>query len=340
MKIHIPTYIITVLSLVGIFFSSCSRCEEETGVYLNNTPPGFDVIVYPEGNTYTQERWELGKRLFYDPILSIDSLLSCSSCHKQEYAFADNMAKSPGVFDRPGKRNAPTLANVAYLPYVLFEGSVPTLEMQVLVPIQEHNEFNHNIVLIAEALNKNAEYVELSQKAYQRNPDPYVITRAISNFQRTLISGNSRFDQYRYQNKSNVLTESEKRGMDLFYGDQVKCSQCHSGFQLTNYSFENNGLYEVYEDEGRYHLTGLETDKNKFKVPTLRNIELTSPYMHDGSIATLAEVIEHYNNGGQTHPNKNPLITSLNLSDQQKKDLEAFLKSLTDWEFINNPMFK
>lgn len=303
-------------------------------------PPGFEEVFYPEGNAYTKERWELGKKLFYDPILSIDSSLSCSSCHKQEYAFADNKAKTPGVFDRPGKRNAPTLTNVAYLPYVLFEGSVPTLEMQILVPIQEHNEFNHNIVSIAEALNKDKTYVQLSNKAYNRNPDAFVITRAISNFQRTLISGNSRFDQYHYQNKKHVLTDSEIRGKDLFFSDKTKCSQCHSGFQFTNYTFENNGLYEHYEDIGRYHFTGEESDKHKFKVPTLRNIELSAPYMHDGSFNTLIDVIEHYNSGGKNHSSKNTIIQPLNLSSEQKADLEAFLKSLTDWEFINNPLFK
>lgn len=336
--IRTPIYII-LLSLIGVLFLSCSPSREEKGVSII-PPEGFESIFYPEGNTYNRDRWELGKRLFYDPILSIDSSLSCSSCHKQEYAFADNKAKTPGVFDRPGKRNAPTLTNVAYLPYILFEGSVPTLEMQILVPIQEHNEFNHNIVPIAEALNKNKDYVKLSQKAYQRNPDPYVITRAISNFQRTLISGNSRFDQFKYQNKNDALSESEKRGMELFLGDKAKCSQCHSGFQLTNYNFENNGLYEVYEDDGRFHFTGTESDRNKFKVPTLRNIEVTSPYMHDGSMATLMDVIEHYNKGGEANPNKSPLIQPLNLSDQEKVDLEVFLKSLTDWEFINNPLFK
>lgn len=336
--IRIPIHII-VLSLIGILLISCSSSKEEMGIDL--TPPlGFTDIVYPEGNTYTKARWDLGKQLFYDPILSVDSSLSCASCHKQEFAFADNESTTPGVLDRPGKRNAPTLVNVAYLPYVLFEGSVPTLEMQILVPIQEHNEFNHNIVSIANALNKNEKYVELSQKAYDRIPDPYVITRAISNFQRTLISGNSKFDQYYYQNKKSTFTESEKRGMELFLGDKAKCSSCHSGFQLTNYAFENNGLYEEYPDEGRIHFTGLESDEAKFKVPTLRNIELTAPYMHDGSFNTLIEVIEHYNSGGKNHKNKSPNLVPLNLTNQEKIDLEAFLKTLTDWEFINNPLFQ
>lgn len=324
---------------MGILLVSCSSSKEESGVNIK-PPEGFSEIVYPEGNEYSKARWELGKKLFYDPILSIDSTLSCASCHKQEYAFADNKATTPGVFDRPGKRNAPTLTNVAYLPYVLFEGSVPTLEMQILVPIQEHNEFNHNIVAITESLKKNKTYVEMSQKAYNRVPDPFVITRSISNFQRTLISGNSPFDKFYYQNKESALTDQERNGMDIFFGDKAKCSQCHSGFQFTNYNFENNGLYEHYEDEGRLHFTGLESDRSKYKVPTLRNVELSAPYMHDGSLKTLMEVIEHYNSGGQNHINKSALIQPLYLTDQEKMDLEAFLKSLTDWEFINNPVFQ
>lgn len=336
---NIPVNLIW-LSLMGIFFYSCSSSKDEYSGVNINPPIGFEEIFYPEDNAFSEDRWKLGKKLFYDPILSIDSSLSCSSCHKQEFAFADNKDKTPGVFNRAGKRNAPTLTNVAYLPYVLFEGSVPTLEMQILVPIQEHNEFNHNIVLITESLNKIPEYVALSQKAYNRNPDPFVITRSISNFQRTLISGNSPFDQYFYQNNLKALTEEEKRGMDLFFGDKTNCRSCHSGFQFTNFSFENNGLYESYEDIGRNHFTGVESDLSKFKVPTLRNIELSSPYMHDGSLKTLAEVIEHYNSGGKSHVNKNPILKPLNLSDQEKADLEAFLKSLTDWTFINNPLFK
>ena len=180
----------TLSALLILFaFSSCEkfRVEEAKSSRLI-TPEGFPAVDFPEDNAFSNARWELGKRLFFDPILSIDSSISCGSCHKPSLAFSDAVAFSPGVFNRPGVRNTPTLANVAYHPYFLREGSVPTLEMQVLVPIQEHNEFSHNIVAIAEQLNWQPSYVQQSQEAYGRNPDAFVITRAIATFQRTLLS--------------------------------------------------------------------------------------------------------------------------------------------------------
>lgn len=333
---ELSVYFSVLISLVALF--SCS--QEEKTLSSSKIPKGFDIVLYPEGNEYNEDRFNLGKKLFYDSILSVDSSLSCNSCHKQEYAFADNVDKSPGVFNRAGKRNAPTLTNVAYLPHVLFEGGVPTLEMQILVPIQEHNEFNSNIVEIANKLNEDETYVSMSQKAYGRNPDAFVITRSISNFQRELISGNSLFDQFEYQNRTNALNESAKKGYDLFFSSKTNCSECHSGFQFTNFAFENNGLYEEYLDPGRYHLTGDSLDLSKFKVPTLRNVELSAPYMHDGSIANLEEVVNHYNSGGKEHISKSKFIKPLNLTDEEKENLVDFLKSLTDIDFINNPRFR
>lgn len=303
-------------------------------------PKGFPEIVYPEDNAYTKARWQLGKKLFYDPIMSMDSSISCNSCHKQAFAFADFKATSPGVKNRPGVRNAPILSNLAYAPYFTSEGGVPSLEMHVLVPIQEHNEFDFNILLIEERLKRIPEYVEMSQKAYQRPPDYYVITRALANFERGLISGNSAFDKYKYHGQSEAMSKNAQRGYELFYSERTQCGSCHSGFNFTNYSFENNGLYEVYADEGRKRLTHLENDDARFKVPSLRNIELSAPYMHDGSIQTLEEVIEHYNQGGHPHKNKSELVKPLQLSAEEKQDLLAFLIALTDTDFIENEHFE
>lgn len=301
------------------------------------TPPiGFPQVSWPEDNAYSEARWQLGKKLFYDPILSIDSSLSCASCHAATLAFADTVALSAGVFGRPGVRNAPSLANVAYHPYFLREGSVPTLEMQVLVPIQEANEFNHNIVDIAEALVNIPEYVTMSEKAYGRLPDPFVITRALATFERTLLSGNSRYDQYQNGDGS-ALTASEIRGMNLFFSTKTNCATCHGGFNFTVYGFENNGLYTQYTDIGRMRFTEDTADNALFKTPSLRNVALTPPYMHDGSLKTLADVVQHYNNGGQAHPHKSALIKPLNLSAQEQNDLIAFLQSLSDVSFITNP---
>lgn len=328
--------LIALFLFAGILFANCGKEDPtiaEDDTYTLNIPVGFATMMMPDSNMLSKSRVALGSRLFSDVLLSRTNEVSCASCHKANFAFADSVAFSPGVEGRAGVRNAPTLANVGYLDRLLSEGGVPSLEMQVLVPIQEHNEFDFNILEIVERLKNDASYVEMSQKAYNRQPDAYVITRALAAFERTLISGNSPYDQYVYQNKPNALTASQKAGMLLFNSDSLACSKCHAGFLLTNQGFENNGLYEVYPDSGRIRLTMNPTDRGKFKVPTLRNIAKTAPYMHDGSLPNLAAVIEHYASGGANHPNKNPLIGGFVLTETEKANLKAFLESLTDEGF-------
>jgi cytochrome c peroxidase len=295
-------------------------------------------MEFTTDNKFTKERWELGKKLFFDPILSLDSSISCASCHKPSLAFSDDKARSPGIKNRAGKRNAPSLANIGYHPYFLREGGVPTLEIQVLVPIQEHNEFNHNIVEIGKQLEKIPEYVEMSKLAYDKKPDYFVITRALGVFERTLISGNSKYDKY--LNKKVKFTKKEKQGMDLFFSDKTNCFTCHSGFNFTNYGFENTGLYLNYKDIGRMRFTKDTSDMARFKVPSLRNVSVTAPYMHNGSIATLKEVVEHFNSGGENHVNKSELIKPLNLSEEEKENLVLFMETLTDYEFIENDVLR
>lgn len=304
------------------------------------TPVGFPSMSVTEGNEFTKDRWELGKRLFYDSVLSKNNKISCSSCHLAKNAFSDTVALSLGDNFVVGKSNSPTLTNVGYNPYYTRAGGVLTLEMQILVPIQEHDEFNSNILDIAEKLNRDSSYIKQSLTAYNRIPDPYVITRAIANFERSLISGNSRFDQYFYQGKSYVLTSNEKNGLNLFFSDKTNCSKCHSDFNFTNYTFQNNGLYEVYADAGRKRLTLLDADEALFKVPTLRNVGVTAPYMHDGSLKTISAVVEHYISGGKNHRNKSELIKPLILNNQEKNDLIDFLNTLTDFQFINVKSFR
>jgi cytochrome c peroxidase len=289
----------------------------------------------PEDNAFTLSRWELGKKLFYETRMSIDNSISCASCHDPKLSFSDNNAFSPGVFDRPGTRNASMLANIGYAPNFLREGGIPTLEMQVLVPIQEHNEFNHNIIDIAEALNNDSVYQEMAMKAYESEVSAFVITRALGNFQRTLISGNSAYDHYVFLGKNNSLSTDAKKGMELFNSNRLNCSGCHSGVFFTNFDFANNGLKQMYADSGRMRLTGLESDRAVFKVPSLRNIEVTGPYLHDGSVETLMEVIERYSSGGFDHANKSELLQNpIELSDVEKNQLHAFLLSLTDHSFL------
>ncbi len=336
--------VIAIASVVVILLvaSACHKADTQgasSGAeFALRVPSHFPSIPYPEGNEYTLERWKLGKKLFYDPILSKSQSISCGTCHIAGRGFSDTVALSIGDGGALGTQNAPTLTNVAYQPYYTRAGGVATLEMQVLVPIQEHNEFNTNIVLLAERLRAIPEYVDMSLKAYDREPDAYVITRALSNFERTLISGDAPYDQYK-QGKVQ-LSESAIRGEQIFFGEQAQCADCHSGFNFTNYSFENNGLYTQYADSGRMRLTREESDRALFKVPTLRNISVTAPYMHDGSMHSLLEVVEHYNTGGANHPNKSKLIKPLKLSSQQKEDLVAFLHTLTDPNFISNKYLK
>jgi len=330
-----------------IFAFSCKKDDaeiipvtENSLISLTQVPEGFPEPEYPEDNLFSIQRWKLGKKLFYDPIMSFDGSISCATCHKSQLAFSDDVALSNGAAGAAGLRNASSLTNIVYHPHFTREGGVPTLEMHVLVPIQEHNEFNSNIIEIAERLSNISEYVEMAERAYGRAPDPFVIGRAIACFERTLLSGNSAYDREVLQNIPGNMNASSLRGMELFFSDRTQCSSCHSGFNFSNYEFENNGLYDVYADPGRYRLTNDMVDLAKFKIPSLRNVSLTAPYMHDGSLANLEEVITHYVSGGSAHQNKSPLIHSLDLNDAEKQDLIAFLESLTDYEFVNNPNFK
>ncbi len=326
--------------LFGGFLTSCSKSESEEIVSQHvEIPMGFPHVEFPTDNEYSSSRWALGKKLFFDPVMSRDSTVSCASCHDPQLAFAKNESTSLGVNNRPGTRNSPSLANVAYFPYFIREGSIPTLEMQVLVPIQEHNEFDYNIVDLSDKLNSISEYVELSQNAYSRNPDPFVITRALANFERSLLSGNSRFDKFQNGNSS-ALTADEKSGMVLFFSERTNCSACHSGFLFTNHSFQNNGLYINYPDSGRMRFTLNENDRALFKVSSLRNVGLTFPYMHDGKMNSLENVIDHYNRGGEGHVNQSDLIRPLNLSEKEKMQLVQFLHSLTDYAFINDQKWR
>lgn len=319
------------IAIITISFFSCFFIKKNS---FNKAEFLFPEIVNPKHNRPTKERVELGQKLFFDPILSIDSSLSCASCHKPNLAFSDDVAFSPGVYNRAGVRNAPSLANIGYHPYFLREGSIKTIEMQVLVPIQEENEFAHNIVDIAEQMKKNPEYVKMSKEAYGKSPDPYVITRALAAYERTLVSKNSKFDKF--INGEIPLTKEEKQGFDLFMSNKTNCSSCHGGFNFTRYKITNNGLYENYKDEGRMRATKNNKDLALFKTPSLRNIELTAPYMHDGSLTTLEEVVEHYNTGGKNHIHKDSLIVPLNLNKNQKLDLVSFLKTLTDFSFVQD----
>ncbi len=308
--------------------------------YTWQLPPGFPAPVDPAENPTTLVKIELGKRLFYDPILSRDSTVSCNSCHKQELAFADNRPISPGVEGRLGLRNAPSLANVAYVSRFNKDGGVPKLDMQAGTPIEDEKEMDQLMRVAAERLNAIPSYQEAFQQAYGRPADAFTITRALAAFERTFISGHSRFDQFE-QGASNALNEAELRGRALFFSERTQCSSCHAGFNFTTDEFINNGLYLDYgNDRGRQRVTIQEEDEGKFRVPSLRNVGLTAPYMHDGSLPDLVAVLAHYQAGGQGHPLQDDRIQALDLSEEEISDLIAFLHTLTDEQFISNPVFR
>jgi cytochrome c peroxidase len=301
-------------------------------------PSRFGEPFIPDDNKLTVNRVDLGKLLFFDPILSGDSSVSCASCHNPALSFSDNKQFSSGVGGKTGPRNSMAIINMAWANSFFWDGSALSLEAQARAPIVNPLEMNNTIEEAIARLNRHKDYPQLFFDAYQRLPDEYSLLRAIASYQRTLVSFNSRYDQFFYEDKWDAFSDSDVRGFQLFYGsgDKVHCGSCHSGNLFTNNAFENNGLYRNYTDQGRYEITFKSSDKGKFKVPTLRNIELTAPYMHNGSFKTLEEVIEHYGLGGQGHTNQSSHVHAHSpLTTQEKEDLVNFLKTLTDTKFIN-----
>lgn len=317
-----------------LIVSSCKKDPsiEDSGndIITLQVPKGFPYPVIPSDNQPTQNKIDLGRKIFFDPILSRDSSISCSSCHHTDKKFTDGLQFSDGIDGNHTIRNAMTILNSAYQPYMFWDGGNPTLEQQVLAPIANPLEMDFDVNQVVTRMNNHPEYPMLFQKAYGQAPSVYTLTRAIACYERTLFTGFSRYDDYLYNNNTAALSQSEINGKNIFFGEKGECFHCHNEYNFTDYSFKNNGLYLQYADSGRARITGLSSDVGKFKVPSLRNVELTAPYMHDGSKATLEDVIEHYNSGGQPHPNKSGLIQPLNLTTQEKQDLINFLKSLTD----------
>lgn len=318
------------LALLVCLAMACSKPEGGSrDVHFPAIPLGIPTPTFPDNNGFSDVRLAYGRALFFDKRLSIASDVSCATCHKPELAFADDLATSPGTLGRAGKRNVPTLLNVAYHPYFTREGAVSTLEQQILVPIQEHNEFGHNIVAIAEELAQDPTLRSMSMAAYGEPPSAFTITRAIAVFERTLLTGNSPYD--RYQNGDpTALNASERAGMALFFSEEVGCSGCHGGFNFSEYEIVNNGLYSSYMDPGLANLTVEGTDIGKFKVPSLRNAALTPPYMHDGSLQDLDAVLEHYRSGGSGHPNQDPRVHALDLTDNELHHLKSFIHALSE----------
>ncbi len=337
-------HMLTSLIMVSAFFFCCKPHHKnlDHSEYVLSTRTEWPEIVIPDDNPMTIASVEFGKQLFFDKRLSEDASVSCASCHKPEFGFADSKPLSLGVHNRTGLRNSGSLTNVAFLPYFNRDGGVKTLDRFSLVPIEDHDEMNLNLLVMKERLLKDKSYVYQAKEIYNREPDAFSVSRAIASYLRTFISDQSPYDRYVFDKDSTALNERQKRGYKLFFGDKAKCSSCHNGEQLTNYKFENNGLHQSYveKDRGRQRVTDNPEDEGKFRVASIRNIALTAPYMHDGSLPDLKSVLDHYANHGQNNQYENPIIDSISLNEEDKTDIIAFLESLTDNGFINDVRFR
>ena len=281
----------------------------------------------------------LGQKLFFDPILSSDQTISCASCHNPEFAFADNRAFSLGTGDSLGVRNAPSVMNMLSREHFFYDGRVVTLEEQVIVPIEHPLEMNLSYDIAVKRIQMDEGYDSLFRKIYNTIPDSFNIANALAEFQRTLESnGSAPHDLWISDIDTAALSESQIRGHEIFIADESLCFECHFGPDFTGDEFRNIGLFDgkKLKDKGRYEITKDSTDLGKFKVPGLRNVALTGPYMHNGMFVTLEEVIDYYSNPYDFIENPinmdTLMVKPLNFTPQQKKDLVNFLHSLTDKE--------
>ncbi|MEQ1535970.1 MAG: MbnH family di-heme enzyme [Burkholderiaceae bacterium] len=359
-------------ALLSWFLLSGSTSE----LYHWNVPSWMPLPVVPADNPMTLEKVELGRHLFYDKRLSKDNSMSCASCHHQDKAFTDGLAVSTGISGQIGIRSAMSLANVAYLPVLTWANpQLKALEIQALIPIFGEHPIEMGMAgqehLLFDRLKADKRYQILFARAFPQEArlneaalySLTTLTKAIASFQRSLLSFNSAYDQYKYGNQPSAISPAAKRGEALFFGEKLECYHCHGGFNFTDniqharlpfaeQGFHNTGLYNT-DGKGGYlannpgisEFTGDATDMGKFRTPSLRNIAVTAPYMHDGSINTLEMVIGHHyalagRAGGQkfgSNPLRSELIAGFEISAEEIIDIVAFLNSLTDHQLLRNP---
>jgi cytochrome c peroxidase len=283
-------------------------------------------------------RAALGKKLFSEQLLSKDSSISCASCHKPAFAFADTSAFSTGIFGIRTTRNTPSVLNMKNRPYYFWDGRAVTLEEQALLPIANPGEMGLPIREAVARLNNSRIYKKLFQQIFHQPVNEKNLAAAFAAFEKTLETVDSKFDEW--SNNLSALSEEEERGRQLFIGSKAKCFDCHSMEDFTDDSFKNIGLYNGKEsnDAGLFLITKSKSDLGKFKTPGLRNIAVTAPYMHDGRFKTLEQVVSYYNTPFMFTDNPlnidSALIKPLGLTQQEKKDLVSFLKTLTDKAYI------
>ncbi|MGS2719781.1 MbnH family di-heme enzyme [Paraglaciecola aestuariivivens] len=348
--------------LAGLGVVTLLACQPHTTPDYNwSLPPGFPEPLVPADNPMTEAKVALGQALFFDKNLSFNQASSCASCHQADFAFAEPKKVAIGATGQAHRRNSQALVNVAYNSRLTWAHSgLHQLEQQILIPMFSEDPIELGITGHEEAVLSRftgAEYAKLFQQAFgQSAPSFEFIVKALASYVRSLISFNSPFDQYAYLNHDAAMSESAKRGMELFFSEKLECFHCHGGVNFTQSSqhqnqqldlrpFHNTGLYNQdgqgafpIQDQGLIEITLQAQDMGKFRAPTLRNIQLSAPYMHDGSIASLEEVIDFYAKGGraagQHSPLKSVFVQGFELKESEKQDLIAFLQSLTDPQFV------
>lgn len=350
-KYHHRLLLFALLVVLGL--SACKNEQEELPEYVDQTPYELEIpgrlppMVIPTDNPLTVEGVKLGRHLFYDPILSLDSTISCGSCHHQELGFSDAPFEfSQGVYNLEGTKNAMALINLGYANEFFWDGRATGLPHQAEFPVEDPLEMLESWPRVLKKLSRHPEYPAMFKAAFG-NDDITVdrVTKAITQFEMTLISGNSKYDKFLRREPGGDFSQEEFNGYVLFFQETGgDCFHCHTEDLMTTNGFSNNGLDSVFTESnwGLFKVTGDSNDLGKFKVPTLRNIELTAPYMHDGRFETLEEVLDHYNEHVQVTPTTDPLLykpTRSRLTQTQKNEIIAYLKTLTDTTFINNPAF-
>lgn len=343
-------YISIVFALV--LCSSCRKDQDLPRPNYNPTPYNLDIpnnfpdMIIPADNPLTEQGVNLGRHLFWDTRLSGDNTMACASCHHASAAFSDTAAVSTGIDGLQGKRNAMVLQNLGWANNFFWDGRAATLEEQVLMPVEDTVEMHETWSNFMSEIRDDEYYNVMFYEAFGVvGYDSTHAAKAMAQFLRTMISSNSQYDKVLRGDA--IFTPTQQAGFDSFNalsgGD---CFHCHGGIMTTDHSFKNNGLDAMPLDSGRGAVTGIATDNFTFKVPPLRNIEFSGPYMHDGRFATLDEVISHYSTGLQhSSPNISPLMEfsaqgGVQLNPQDRADLKAFLLMFSDPDFINNPKFK
>lgn len=352
MFFKVSNYLLLLLIIPLFFLFSCGKESDDPTVpeetwdptpYELAIPEGFPNMVIPDNNPMTVAGVQLGRRLFHDPILSGDNTQSCADCHGQAFSFTDSRRFSIGIDGIAGTRNAMPVINAGWMPSLFWDGRTASLEEQALVPVRDPIEMHQSWPVAVQKLKNHPRYPDLFFDAFgTRDIDSMRVVKAIAQFERTLISSNSKWD--RYLRGEEQLTPAEAKGFEIFFSERGDCFHCHSTILFTDNLFHNNGLDAVHTDKGLYDVTGSGEDIGKFKTPTLRNVEYTAPYMHDGRFATLEEVIDFYSEGLQFSPTIDPLMKNVHqggvqLTDDEKENLLAYLKTLSDTSFMQNPEF-